>query len=61
VQRVLGRDTYSDADEYEAELIATLILRRIGRAVNRDAPVATDPNASDVIDRITRSLSQDQP
>ena len=61
VQRVLGRDTYSDADEYEAELIATLILRRIGRTVNRNAPAATDPKASEVIERISRSLSQEEP
>lgn len=31
VTRVLGRGGYSDADEQEAEMIATLILRRGGR------------------------------
>lgn len=31
VERVLGRTVYSDAEEHEAELLASLIMRRIGR------------------------------
>jgi SOS response regulatory protein OraA/RecX len=58
VFRVLGRDSYTDDDEFEAELIATLILSRIGRQAVREAPKATDPTASDIIARITNSLSR---
>jgi hypothetical protein len=58
VFRVLGRDSYDEDDEFEAELIATLILRRIGRQPLREEPRATDPAAGDVIARITYSLSR---
>lgn len=58
VPQALGRDTYSDEDEYEAELIATLILRRIGRGAPAGVPESTDPRASAVIDRISHSLSR---
>ena len=58
VFRVLGRDSYTDDDEFEAELIATLILRRIGRQVLREAPRATDPTAEEIIARISNSLSR---
>lgn len=58
VFRVLGRDSYNDDDEFEAELIATLILRRIGRQSVREMPTATDPTAGDIIARITTSLSR---
>jgi hypothetical protein len=49
VQRVLGRDTYNDDQEYEAELIATLILRRVSRHRVLDAPKAVDPSAGSAI------------
>ena len=58
VFRVLGRDSYTDDDEFEAELIATLILSRIGRQTAREEPRATDPTADDIIARITNSLSR---
>lgn len=58
VFRVLGRDSYDEDDEFEAELIATLILRRIGRHPLREVPRATDPSADEVIARITTSLSR---
>lgn len=58
VFRVLGRDSYNDDDEFEAELIATLILRRIGRQRVREAPKATNPTAEEIIARITNSLSR---
>jgi hypothetical protein len=58
VFRVLGRDSYTDDDEFEAELIATLILSRIGRQTVREEPRATDPTADDIIARITNSLSR---
>ena len=58
VFRVLGRDSYAEDDEFEAELIATLILRRIGRHPLREVPQATDPTADDLIARITTSLSR---
>jgi hypothetical protein len=58
VQRVLGRDTYDDEQEYEAELIATLMLRRVSRHRIVDAPAAVDPSADSAITRIFRSLSR---
>lgn len=58
VQRVLGRDTYNDDQEYEAELIATLILRRVSRPHIADTPKAVDPSADGAIARIARSLSR---
>jgi hypothetical protein len=58
VERVLGRDTYSDSDEYEAELIATLTLRRISRQHIVDTPMAVNPSADSAITRIARSLSR---
>ena len=58
VFRVLGRDSYTDDDEFEAELIATLILSRIGRQPVREEPRSTDPSAGDIIARITNSLSR---
>ena len=57
VQRVLGRDTYTDEQEYEAELIATLIIRRVSRQRAAVAPAAVDPLAESAVARITRSLS----
>lgn len=58
VQRVLGRDTYNDAEEFEAELIATLILQRVSRQRAVDPPKAVDPSADGAITRIARSLSR---
>ena len=58
VFRVLGRDSYTDDDEFEAELIATLILSRIGRQTVLEEPRATDPTADDIVARITNSLSR---
>jgi hypothetical protein len=56
--RVLGRDSYDDDDEFEAELIATLIQRHISRQTAHDLPAAIDPAAGDIIARITNSLSR---
>lgn len=54
--RVLGRDAYTDEDEYEAELIATFILRRVGE--HPDAATSgdetTDP--ANPASRVERSL-----
>lgn len=58
VFRVLGRDSYNDDDEFEAELTASLIQRRINLQPPREAPRATDPSASDIIARISTSLSR---
>ena len=58
IRRVLGRDSYGDDDEFEAELIATLILRRIGRLTIREVPTAIDPAAGDIVARISHSLSR---
>lgn len=58
VQRVLGRDTYTDEHEYEAELIATLILRRIGQSSDPEpAPTANeDEDTDDPVLRIEQTL-----
>lgn len=58
VFRVLGRDSYTDDDEFEAELIATLLLARIGRHPARTEPRATDPAADSTITRIAGSLQR---
>jgi hypothetical protein len=52
VQRVLGRDTYNDDAEYEAELIATLLLQRIGGPATQASQQAAD----DAESRIERTL-----
>ena len=52
VQRVLGRDTYTDDAEYEAELIATLLLQRIGRPSTQ----ALQQDDDDAESRIERTL-----
>lgn len=56
--RVLGRDSYNDDQEYEAELIATLILRRVSRPHALSQPEAVDPCAESAVARIARSLSR---
>jgi hypothetical protein len=57
VFRVLGRDSYADEDEFEAELIATLLQKRIGRP-SHETPRAADPAAGEILDRITASLAR---
>jgi hypothetical protein len=54
--RVLGRDVYSNEDEYEAELIATLILDRIEARANHRPVQATMPEAADIVERIAHTL-----
>ncbi|MBS2965936.1 hypothetical protein KGA66_23020 [Actinocrinis puniceicyclus] len=58
VFRVLGRDSFGDDDEFEAELIASLIQRRISLQAVREAPTAIDPAAEEIIARISNSLSR---
>jgi hypothetical protein len=58
VQQVLGRDSYTDDLEFEAELTATLILRRVDRCSVRETARAMDPAAGEVIARIAYSLSR---
>ncbi|HTJ66711.1 MAG TPA: hypothetical protein VL551_04210 [Actinospica sp.] len=58
VQRVLGRDTYNDDQEFEAELIATLIMRRVSRTQAAHVPTAVNPSAAKAVARIARSLSR---
>ena len=55
---VLVRVEAGVLDEFEAELIATLIQRRIGLQPVHEAPAATDPTASDIVARISHSLSR---
>ena len=58
VPRVLGRDIYNDDQEYEAELVATLILRRVSRHRAVDCATAIDSAAEDAVARIARSLTR---
>jgi hypothetical protein len=57
VQRVLQRASYSGEEEQEAELLASLILERVG---STSAPMATDdPNEVQLLGRLAASLEQD--
>ena len=56
VQRVLGRDTYGDDDEYEAELIATLILHRVGHLSDLEPIPDAEGDADDPAFRVERAL-----
>lgn len=58
VQRVLGREAYSDEHEFEAELIATLVLQRVSRPRVVDTPTSLSPVANDTVARIAHSLSR---
>lgn len=54
--RVLGRDAYTDDHEYEAELIATFILRRLGQnadSIHRSSEAA---DTDSPVSRVERSL-----
>lgn len=42
IERVLGRTVYSDEEEHEAELMASLIMRRIGHTAHPRRPVTTE-------------------
>jgi hypothetical protein len=54
--RVLGRDAYTDDHEYEAELIATFILRRLGRHAVTSPRTPEDVDLSNPISRVERAL-----
>jgi hypothetical protein len=54
VRRVLGRTSYSAAEEQEAEMIASMVLERVGRRGPVSAARAT--KHGDVIDRLTVTL-----
>lgn len=54
--RILGRDTYSTDNEYEAELIATLILQRAERRRRALDSEVVGVESADVLTRIHRSL-----
>jgi hypothetical protein len=57
IRRVLGRTSYSAAEEQEAEMIASIVLERTGRRAVRPPP----PTRHDeVIDRLTVTLGGDQ-
>ena len=58
VRRVLGRTTYSAAEEQEAEMIASMVLERVGRRGSPSAARGT--RHDDVIDRLTVTLGGDQ-
>lgn len=55
VPRVLGRDAYTDDHEYEAELIATFILRRVSLHSNA-ADALQGGDLTDPVSRVERSL-----
>lgn len=55
VQAVLGRTNYSEIEEKEAEMIASLLLRRSVLAQLRQAPT-DDPAVSPVLSRLHHTL-----
>lgn len=46
IERVLGRTVYSATQEHDAELLATLIMRRIGRTPSLRPPATPDITAT---------------
>jgi hypothetical protein len=54
IRRVLGRAGYSSEEEQEAEMLASMILRRAER--HRRAPRVTDPAAADNLRRLEAGL-----
>jgi hypothetical protein len=54
VRRVLGRTGYGSAEEQEAEMLASMILRRAEE--HRQAPRATDPSDADNLRRLEAGL-----
>ena len=56
VQDMLGRATYSNVQEKEAEFIATLMLEQVTRAPLETARSTSSIEVSGVVDRIERSL-----
>lgn len=54
--RVLGRDAYTDDHEYEAELIATFILRRVGTHAADVGGQGAALDSADPASRVERSL-----
>ncbi|EFL09476.1 predicted protein [Streptomyces sp. AA4] len=55
VRRMLGRGGYADSDEQEAEIVATILLERLGRS--DPGPPGELPSAeADVLARISKSL-----
>lgn len=57
VQRVLRRASYSGAEEQEAELLASLILERVGGTLASTA-ATDDPKAVQLLGRLAASLEQ---
>jgi hypothetical protein len=55
VQAVLGRTNYSEVEEKEAEMIASLLLRRTVLSRARETP-SEDPAASPVLGRLHHTL-----
>lgn len=56
VRQVLGRTRYSDVEEREAELVASLILERVSRCAP-DPQWSIPPGADDVVTRLVQALS----
>lgn len=56
VREMLNRAEYSDQHELEAEVMASVILRRINRPAQAIRPTGGSPR-SDVLERLERSLS----
>jgi hypothetical protein len=55
VRAVLGRTNYSEAEEKEAEMIASLLMRRSALVRSRQSP-RDDPAASPVLGRLHHTL-----
>lgn len=55
LQRVLGRSSYEDPQEYEAELLATLLQSRTRSSRPDSSGVGSTPGQTDLFGRITTS------
>jgi hypothetical protein len=55
IRALLQRAAYSSVEEREAELLATLLLTRIGRGV-ADSTSTTDPQAREILRRLVSSF-----
>lgn len=54
IRRVLGRTTYSEVEEREAELLASLIAQRVGRDEGARGPATPDEQDCDIAGGVAR-------
>lgn len=59
IERVLGRTVYSDEEEHDAELLASLIMRRVGHTARPRRPVR--PEMAETLSRLTTVFDHQPP